>query len=291
MEWSGWLAYCVVVFTESVALPDGAVLQLRTTGSGPPVVICHGGPGLWDYLEPLSGLLDDGLLVHRYDQRGCGRSTGDGPYTVAQFVADLDCVRQATGHASWWVAGHSWGAELALRYALVHPGRVRGIVYLCGTGIGDGFRLAYRAEVRRRLAADFPRWEYLHDKQGRSPAEEREFCLLQWSPDYSPGPEAQSRAAAMWDDQLRVNLQCNRELAADRSRDEPELARRCARLDRPVLIVHGADDPRPVWATDSLVQALPDVRRVVIDNAGHLPWIEQPAATANEIRSFMTPRL
>jgi len=277
----------VIVRVESVAMPDGAALQLRSTGSGPALVLCHGGPGLWDYLEPLGALLDDRFLVHRYDQRGCGRSTGDGPYTVAQFIADLDGVRQATGHARWWVGGHSWGAELAPRYALAHPGRVCGVIYLCGTGIGKGFRQAYRTEMRRRLARDFTRWQYLHDKQDRTRAEEREFCLLQWRPDYAPGPDAPRRAAAMWNDQLHVNLRCNQELAADRSRDEPQLARQCAQLDLPVLILHGADDPRPVWATNPLLEALPNARRIVIEHAGHLPWVEQPSATANEIRSFV----
>jgi proline iminopeptidase len=91
----------------------------------------------------------------------------------------------------------------------------------------------------------------------------------------------------MWDPHRRVNLRCNRELAADRSRDEPGLARRCARLNRPVLILHGAGDPRPVWATDSLAQALPNARRVVIDDAGHLPWLEQPQPVADQIRGFL----
>ena len=118
-------------------MPDGAMLRLTTAGSGHPLVLCHGGPGLWDYLDPLAGLLDDMSLVHRYDQRGCGESTGDGPFTVAQFVADLEMLREALGHATWWVGGHSWGAELALRYALAYPGRDRGVIYVCGTGIGD----------------------------------------------------------------------------------------------------------------------------------------------------------
>jgi proline iminopeptidase len=61
-------------------MPDGAMLRLTTTGSGDPLVLCHGGPGLWDYLGPLARLLDGGFLVHRYDQRGCGASTGDGPF-------------------------------------------------------------------------------------------------------------------------------------------------------------------------------------------------------------------
>jgi proline iminopeptidase len=268
-------------------MPDGAMLRLTTTGTGHPLVLCHGGPGLWDYLGPLARLIDDTALVHRYDQRGCGQSTGDGPFTMAQFVADLEALRQALGHATWWVGGHSWGAELALRYALAHPGRVRGVLYVCGTGISDGFRDAYRAEMRRRLASDFPRWQHLRGKPDRTDAEEREFCLLQWRPDHAPGPDAARLAASMWDPHQRVNLRCNTELAADRSRDEPGLARRCAQLNRPVLILHGAEDPRPVWATDSLAQALPSARRAVIKDAGHLPWLEQPQAVADEIRGFL----
>jgi proline iminopeptidase len=41
------------------------------------------------------------------------------------------------------VAGHSWGATLALHYALVHPRHVQGILYLSGTGIDPAWRAAY----------------------------------------------------------------------------------------------------------------------------------------------------
>jgi proline iminopeptidase len=137
------------------------------------------------------------------------------------------------------------------------------------------------------LAGDLSRWEYLRDKHDRTAAQEREFCLLQWRPDYPPGPGALRQAAAIWDDQLRVNMRCNRELSADRPRDEQQLALRCARLNRPVLILHGAEDPRPVSATDSLLAALPKARRVVIPGAGHLPWVERPSTVANAIRGFV----
>ena len=49
-------------------------------GHGPALVCCHGGPGLWDYLEPVAAMLDDLVTVYRYDQRSCGRSTGGPPY-------------------------------------------------------------------------------------------------------------------------------------------------------------------------------------------------------------------
>jgi proline iminopeptidase len=54
------------------------------------MVLCHGGPGLWDYLELVASMVEDLCTVHRYDQRGGGRSTKEGALTVDRFVADLD---------------------------------------------------------------------------------------------------------------------------------------------------------------------------------------------------------
>ena len=98
------------------------------------MILCHGRPGLWDYLSPLATLIDDFAEVHRWDQRGGGRSERTGPYTVARMVADMEAIRRHVGVEHWIVAGHSWGAELALHYAVAHPERTRGLVYVSGRG-------------------------------------------------------------------------------------------------------------------------------------------------------------
>jgi len=61
-----------------LALPDRTQLWTSTQGQGVPIVLNHGGPGGYDHLEPLAGLIDDVALVHRYDQRGSGRSSRRG---------------------------------------------------------------------------------------------------------------------------------------------------------------------------------------------------------------------
>src|SRR5579862_1063540 len=138
----------------TVRLRDGAELWTAVSGTGPPVVCLHGGPGTWDYLAPLAGLLDDTFTVIRFDQRGCGRSTGDGPFTIVQAVDDLDQVRAALGFGEWAVAGHSWGAELAIRYAARHQDHTTAVAYIAGVGAGNGFREAYMAELDRRLGPE-----------------------------------------------------------------------------------------------------------------------------------------
>jgi pimeloyl-ACP methyl ester carboxylesterase len=51
-------------------------------GSGPVVVVLHGGPGLSEYTESLLPELSDHYTVVRYQQRGLAPSTTSGPFDV-----------------------------------------------------------------------------------------------------------------------------------------------------------------------------------------------------------------
>ena len=274
-----------------VELPAGTQLRVETSGEGPPVVCCHGGPGLWDYLGDLAALLDGSHLVVRFDQRGCGRSTSpDGPFTVAQAVDDLERLRQAMGLDRWAVLGHSWGAELALRYAAAHPDRTTAVACLAGVGAGAAWRQPYIVERNRRLGAELPRWQQLGSRR-RTPDEEKEWCLLQWRPDFSPGGDAEGHAAALWRTRPSgtvVNGRANRELAADSANQD--LLEVAQHVEAPVILVQGADDPRPWTATDGLLNAMPQARRIVVEQAGHAPWRERPEEVQAATLEAMTPR-
>jgi proline iminopeptidase len=266
-----------------VRLGDGAELWTTVSGTGPPVVCLHGGPGLWDYLASLAALLDDTFTVIRFDQRGCGRSTADGgPFTIEQAVDDLDQVRAALGFDRWAVAGHSWGAELALRYAARQQGRTAAVAYIAGVGAGNGYREAFRAEADRRLGPDRERLAELSAIAAgdRTLADEREMCLLQWRTDFSPTSDAAGHALALWETRppgAAVNMAANRQLWGDRATEDLRLA--AARVTCPVTMISGEDDPRPWTASDSLLAALPSASRTVLKGAGHAPWAERPADT------------
>jgi proline iminopeptidase len=278
--------------SDVVRLRDGAELWTAVSGTGPPVVCLHGGPGTWDYLAPLAGLLDDTFTVIRFDQRGCGRSTGDGPFTIVQAVEDLDQVRAALGFGQWAVAGHSWGAELAIRYAARHQNRSTAVAYIAGVGAGNGFREAYAAELDRRLGPERQRLTELSaiPADDVTPELEREMCLLQWRADSSPGSAAAERARAQWDSRppgAAINRAANRGLWNDRATEDLHLA--AARVTCPVTMLFGADDPRPWTASDSLLAALPDASRIVLDRAGHAPWAERPEDTRRVLIGALRP--
>jgi proline iminopeptidase len=279
--------------TAVVRLRDGAELWTAVSGTGPPVVCLHGGPGLWDYLVSLAALLDDTFTVVRFDQRGCGRSTGHrGPFTIEQAVDDLDQVRAALGFSRWGVAGHSWGAELALRYAARHPGRTHAVAYIAGVGAGNGYKDAHVAELDRRLGPDRERWAALSaiPAGDLTPAEERELCLLQWRTDFSPATDAAGHALALWETRppgASVNAAANRKLWNDRETED--LRQAAARVTCSVTMIFGNDDPRPWTASDSLLAALPHATRTVLKDAGHAPWAERPADTRRLLIGALRP--
>jgi proline iminopeptidase len=270
--------------TVTVTADDGVRLWAGRVGLGEPLVLCHGGPGLWDMFEDVAGLLADLATVHRWDQRGCGRSERcAGPWTSERFVADLDAVREHFGLERTALLGHSWGAQLALSYALAHPERVSALVYVAGTGIGpdSDWYGAFTENFLARLGGHperLARWQELADLPRLSEAAERERAVLQWSAEFEDRERALEHAGRMADPWFGVNAECNRALNAERQRTwgTPRLYAACQTLGLPVVIVDGARDIRPRSAVDSLARALPRVRRVALPDAGHLPWVEDP---------------
>src|SRR5437764_6899841 len=165
-----------------VRADDNCRLWTAETGRGEPLIMCHGGPGLWDMSGSLAARLAERRTVIRWDQRGGGRSERRGPYSVARYVADLDVVIGRQPRVALF--GHSWGATLALRYALDHPDRVSALVYACGTGLGWAWREPFERASSARLAPHRARIEEL-----RARGEDRAAAVVQWSAEFSDGHE------------------------------------------------------------------------------------------------------
>ena len=120
---------------------DGHRIYLEQCGArdGVPVLVLHGGPGggcspaMRRYFDP------EVYRVVLFDQRGCGRSRPTASVqanTTWHLVADIETIRQALNIDRFVLFGGSWGATLALTYAITHPERVRHLV-LRGVFLGS----------------------------------------------------------------------------------------------------------------------------------------------------------
>ncbi|NRA98772.1 MAG: prolyl aminopeptidase [Rhodobacteraceae bacterium] len=108
------------VYVEQCGNPDGV-----------PVVVFHGGPGggcspaMRRYFDPAH------YRIILFDQRGCGRSrphASTDNNTTWHLVRDIELIRDTLGIDKWYVFGGSWGATLALIYAISHTDRVRQLI-------------------------------------------------------------------------------------------------------------------------------------------------------------------
>ncbi len=262
-------------------MDDGARLWVASGGIGPELSLAHGGPGMWDYLGPLASLLEPFATVHRWDQRGSGRSDVTGPYTVDRFLADMDAVRESLGVERWIAGGHSWGAAMALLYALRYPQRTLGVLYIAGTGLEwHKWRDLHQRAFERRLGP-------MRLQSFRETTDPSESNRLRWSADYASFEVARPHVDRMLAQGFSVNLDCNRAIGAEMDTSSEAYFASLETLSVPVLIIQGSDDLRPPAACDSLETRLANSSRVVLDGAGHFPWVERPNQFVSAVSKWL----
>jgi proline iminopeptidase len=272
---------------------DGAVLCSWTQGRGVPVVLFHGGPGGYDELEPVASMISDVAQVHRFDQRACGHSTGEPPFTVSRWLRDIEALRAHWGHKRWLVAGHSFGAALALAYAVAHPEHTLALVYMSCLPTGDPTaHAAYIANRHARippaLRERFAHLRRLQEEGADDPRAAAELYAMGLRAEFSDPTVAEQFVPRMLAEERTINRDVNRKLGADFARhcEEPAFRVRLEAFARPALIVHGKQDLRPAWVAKQLARRLKGSSYAEVIG-GHFPWCEAPEQLRPILRAFL----
>jgi proline iminopeptidase len=165
------------------------------------LLLLHGGPGgNSEDLAPFLELADRGFRVVRYDQLGSWRSDKPDDLTLWQFprfVREVERVRQALDLGRMHLLGQSWGAFLAIEYALRYGNQLRSLTLASGAASTrecvagmDAWRLQLPQEIQSTLA----RYEAVQDYQNpdylaaMDVLYRQNFCRVQ------PYPEPLARA-------------------------------------------------------------------------------------------------
>lgn len=277
---------------EDILQINGVRLWTAIQGTGQPMVLCHGGPGGYDYLAPVADMTSDLCRVIRYDQRGSGRSQPVGPYDVSTFVDDLEGLRKHFNFERWIVGGHSWGAGLALAYAVRFPARTIAVLHIAGTGIDDRWHVAYR-ENRLDALRESEREEYERLRAQRELAEgadgerilNRLRTLSRMTDVFDPNQVDNLPSF----DEYSVSDEANEKVGADWKNytKDSRFRQSVYNLSIPVLFLHGACDPRPVHFIETLATKLSRSKFASIPESGHYPWIEKPDEVKTVLRQFV----
>jgi len=264
----------------------GVRLFERRVGRGPPVVVLHGGPGAHhDYLLPGCDRLAGGRTLIYYDQRGGGRSPVDRDVPVGwrEQVADLDALREVWGFDRLTITGYSWGALLALLYALEHRDRVAQLALVSPAPAWRGAR----EEFERRLAARNAAPEIVAARRAVQAGSLRER-----SPEDYRRRMFELSVAGYFHDWHRAReltpfrITGRTQQAVWESLGDFDLRPKLKRLTVRALALHGEDDPIPMETAEQLAGLLrAPLHRV--PECGHVPYVEAPDAFLSALDPFL----
>jgi proline iminopeptidase len=278
-------------YTETTDVP----LYWAVYGSrgAPTLLVLHGGPGAHhDYLLPQMLALADEYELLFYDQRGGGRSKTDdrAPITWETHVNDLALVVAELEVDPLSLVGYSWGGLLALLYSIeAAAGRVAPmpdrLVLIDPAPVTRAYRAEFESEfARRQSGADVTRLRTelaASDLRERDPDAYRQRAFELSVAGYFADPAATHNLTpfrvtgrvqqSVWDSLGDYNL------LKPGALDTVKL---------PALVLHGRQDPIPLASSTAAAAAL-GARLVPIDGAGHVPYVEQPAALFAAIREFL----
>jgi pimeloyl-ACP methyl ester carboxylesterase len=273
-----------VEWTEFATQDDGPLIVGRRAGSGQPVLLLHGGPGLgFDYLRDLAEELAEENDVAWYQQRGLAPSAAEGPYTVA---ADVDDARRVLDALDWqkaWVVGHSWGGHLALHVAAAFPERLFGALAVDPLGsVGDGRWPEFDEEILRRTPAEVRDRARELDEMTTAGTAGDDLALEQmrlvW-PAYFADPAHAPPMPA-----LRIASERSAQMVQAIFAELPVLEAKLPKIRVPVGFVHGSRSPMPLATSTDAADRIPGAWVDVVDGAGHFVWVEAPGAVRSSLR-------
>jgi pimeloyl-ACP methyl ester carboxylesterase len=270
---------------EFSAPAEGGHIAGWVAGSGEPVVLLHGGPGMGaTYLAPVLDELATEHQVVLFQQRGLPPSTLVGPFDIATAVTDVAAVLEHLDVDRASVVGHSWGGHLALHVAVRLTERLTGALCLDPLGaVGDGGAEAFVAAMAARIPADvWARATELDERamSGDGTDEDAvEALRLVW-PAYFADP---STAPSMPED-LHVSATANRCLWESISAAMPGLEAALSGISVPVGFLVAGAGPIPMSASADTAARIPGAWVEVLEDAGHMFWTERPGCVLPALR-------
>lgn len=274
---------------------EGRKLTYRKLGHGP-VLVCHpGGPGFSStYFGDLAALWEQFTLI-MLNPRGTGaseRPRDRTAYQIDDYVSDLEDLRNHLGLERMLLLGHSHGGVVAMAYASAFPDRVRRLVLASTLArFGPEQDKAMRQGMDKRLAQPWAADAIaaLEEEQAGQFATDDELSpivfreLPLYFAHYGP-------SEAGYLDTLKselVNADALK-LFNEKIFTSFDLRGRMSAITAPTLVITGDEDfiCGPVCA-EEICNGVKGSRLVIVGDAGHLLFVEQPQMFHDEVASFL----
>lgn len=254
------------VRSKGVALHDGTVVHYLEAGQGPVLILVHG-------LGSSSSAWRDSMVhlarsyrVLALDLPGYGKSDKpEADYSVQYLAGVVNEFIDSQGTDKVTLAGNSLGGWIAALVALQKPNKVKGLILVSSAGLRRQDQLpANPAPVTKE--------------------EERQLLLAVYA---NQSLVTEKLVNEQWEYSKQVRPAVLASIAAFQMKP-PFLDDRLKDIKTPTLIIWGRQDKLiPVQTAERFAKGIAGSEMVVIENAGHLPQIEQPKAFSRALKKFV----
>lgn len=268
----------------------------KIAGTGEAFIMLHGGPGMYhDELFPFFLDFAKSNKLIFYDQRGNGRSTlekiDSTTFTVDLMVEDLEELRKEFGIEKLNIIGHSWGGLLAMYYAVKYPDNMKRLILVDAAPVNTPLLIeSYEKQISMFETED---WEYVQKlwnseaylagdpeihNEAMKISEGTVFSNKEVIDEYMEAAAFNDRTAknaALLNDlatQMKLNIQVQDKLN---------------NINCPTLIINGSDDFIVEEAYELTNELIANSELVLIEGAGHYPFIENRADFFIELDRFI----
>ncbi len=294
LYWFAFLFLYAPVFgqVEETLEIDGGKLFYRIYGSGIPLLIINGGPGMnSDGFAGLATTLSKNNKAIIYDQRGTGKSVlktvDTSTITMDLMVKDIESLRIHLRVDKWNILGHSFGGMLASYYATLYPQHVQSLILSSSGGINlDLLNYATTAINSKLSATQLQQVRYWTNKinNGDTSYNVRLQRGLSLAPAYVYDSgniraiaerltQGNSRINSLvWQNMNKIKFDCTKKLSAAMF---------------PVLVIQGKQD---IVSKETALQSknvFKNSSLVLLDHCVHYGWLDNPKNYFEAVSAFL----
>lgn len=251
------------------AVNKGVRTYYEVTGEGPDFLMLHANPcdhRMWLYQI---AFFSRRFRVIATDMRGYGRTDKVvEPYGFDALAGDAFAVCEQENITSGIIAGASMGSKIAFKMVIDRPDLFQAMIHVGGNAHRGS---SYDGRAAGYLGADVPAYRAGH-------------LAELFAPGFSETPRGKFHSNIILSDSTALSGKAISTLF--HSFDGADLASQVPAINIPVQIVNGIHD-NSLEGGRKTASLIPGARHAVIDNAGHLCCLEDPARFQDICVSFL----
>jgi len=285
-------AFHNLLFAQNVQniILDNQVIHLKVYGSGTPVLIINGGPGMnSNGFQSLASIIGQSKMAIIYDQRGTGQSNltniDERTIDIDSMVNDIEIIRNHLKIKKWIVLGHSFGGMLSSYYASKFPNRIKGLILSSSGGINmklfSILNISSRLSNTERDSLNY--WNKkiaLGDTSYFARLQRGKFLAPAYLFDRSNVPVVAHRLTQgnsvinqlVYQSMRKIDFDCTEELK---------------KFKAPVLIIQGKQDIIPKSIGDFANNVFQNSTFIILEKCGHYGWLDNSELYFKSINRFL----